>query len=123
LGAESGETRAISGARLSLVSAAILSNASTPLRPTGATMPNSARCALPNEQVSRAMEHRRIDMAQNQKNRTDLLKSVKAWLLAVLLVLALGAAFYQMGLGVIGLLIGIVIVLRLFGSPFRLPPR
>src|SRR6266542_3875810 len=37
--------RAISGMRLSLVSATILSNASTPLRPTGATMPNSARCA------------------------------------------------------------------------------
>ena len=53
-------------------------------------------------------------MAQNQKNRTDLLKSVEACLLAVLLVLTLGAASYQMGLGVIGLLIGIVIVLRLF---------
>ena len=46
-------------------------------------------------------------MAQNQKNRTDLLKSVETCLLAVLLVLTLGAAFYQMGLGVIGLFIGI----------------
>jgi hypothetical protein len=37
--------RAIAGMRLSLVSATMLSNVSTPLRPTGATMPNSARCA------------------------------------------------------------------------------
>ena len=53
-------------------------------------------------------------MAQNENKRADLLKSVEVWLLAVLLVLTLGAAFYQMGLGVIGLLIGIVLVLRLF---------
>src|SRR6266567_5610145 len=37
--------RAISGTRLSLVSATTSSSASTPLRPTGATMPNSARWA------------------------------------------------------------------------------
>jgi hypothetical protein len=53
-------------------------------------------------------------MAENEKNRIDLLKSVEIWLLAVLLVLTLGAAFYQMGLGVIGMLIGIILVLRLF---------
>ena len=47
------------------------------------------------------------------------LKSVELWLLAVLLVLTLGAAFYQMGLGGIGLLIGIVIVLRLFRTTGR----
>ena len=53
-------------------------------------------------------------MAQNENRRADLLKSVKLWILAVLLVLSLGAAFYQIGLDGIGLLIGIVIVLRLF---------
>src|SRR2546422_183313 len=37
--------RAISGTRLSLESATTSSSASTPLRPTGATMPNSARWA------------------------------------------------------------------------------
>jgi hypothetical protein len=36
--------------------------------------------------------------------KADLLKSVELWLLAVLLVLTLGAAFCQMGLGGIGLL-------------------
>src|SRR5262249_4160715 len=37
--------RAVSGSRLLLVSATTSSSCSTPLRPTGATMPNSARCA------------------------------------------------------------------------------
>jgi len=58
-------------------------------------------------------------MAKNEKNRADLRKSVELWLLAVSLVLTLGAAFYQMGLGGIGLLIGIVIVLRLFRTTGR----
>ena len=53
-------------------------------------------------------------MGQNEKNQANLLKSVEVWVLAVLLVLTLGAAFYPMGLSGIGLLIGIVIVLRLF---------
>jgi NADH:ubiquinone oxidoreductase subunit K len=53
-------------------------------------------------------------MAKNEKNRVDLLKSVELWILAVLLVLILSAAFYHMGFGVLGLLIGIVLVLRLF---------
>src|SRR5262249_25472807 len=39
------QARAIAGSRLSLVSATTSSSCSTPLRPTGATMPNSARCA------------------------------------------------------------------------------
>jgi hypothetical protein len=52
-------------------------------------------------------------MAENEKNLIDALKSVEVWLLAVLLVLTLGAAFSRMGLGVIGLLIGIFLVLRL----------
>jgi hypothetical protein len=52
-------------------------------------------------------------MGNNERNRANLLKSVEVWVLAVLLVLTLGAAFYSMGLGGIGLLIGIVIVLRL----------
>src|SRR5271155_509666 len=37
--------RAISGSRVSFASATTSSNCSTPLRPTGATIPNSARCA------------------------------------------------------------------------------
>jgi len=53
-------------------------------------------------------------MAKNERNRVGLLKSLEIWLLVALLVLTLGAAFYQMGLGVIGMLIGIIIVLRLF---------
>jgi hypothetical protein len=52
-------------------------------------------------------------MAQNEKNRANHLKSVEVWLLVALLILTLGAAFYEMGLGVIGLFIGIVLVLRL----------
>src|SRR5262249_36138774 len=48
LGAESAtQTRATSGNRLSVKSATIPRSRSTPLRPTGATMPNSARCAAP----------------------------------------------------------------------------
>ncbi len=54
------------------------------------------------------------EMAKNEKKLVDALKSVEVWLLAVLLVLTLGVAFYQMGLGVIGMLIGIILVLRLF---------
>jgi hypothetical protein len=54
------------------------------------------------------------EMAKNERNRVDLLKSVEVWLLVALLVLTLSAAFYQMGLGVIGMLIGIILVLRLF---------
>ena len=54
------------------------------------------------------------EMAKNEKKLVDALKSVEVWLLAVLLVLILGVAFYQMGLGVIGMLIGIILVLRLF---------
>jgi hypothetical protein len=54
------------------------------------------------------------EMAKNEKNLVDALKSVEVWLLAVFLVLTLGVAFYQMGLGVIGMLIGIILVLRLF---------
>jgi hypothetical protein len=54
------------------------------------------------------------EMAKNGKNLIDALKSVEVWLLAVLLVLTLGVAFYQMGLGVMGVLIGIILVLRLF---------
>src|ERR1700716_4144345 len=40
-----GQARATSGTRLSLGSATTCSSSVTPLRPTGATMPNSARCA------------------------------------------------------------------------------
>ena len=53
-------------------------------------------------------------MAKNDKDLVNALKSVEVWLLAVLLVLTLGVAFYQMGLDVIGILIGIILVLRLF---------
>jgi hypothetical protein len=56
--------RAISGSRLSLGSAATPSSCSTPLRPTGATMPNSAKRApiidhrnlLADEQVTGTMQ-------------------------------------------------------------------
>ena len=54
------------------------------------------------------------EMAKNEKKLVDALKSVEVWLWAVLLVLILGVAFYQTGLGVIGMLIGIILVLRLF---------
>jgi membrane-bound ClpP family serine protease len=54
------------------------------------------------------------EMAKNEKHLIDALKSAEVWLLAVLLVLTLGVAFYQMGLGVMGMLIGIILVLRLF---------
>jgi hypothetical protein len=54
------------------------------------------------------------EMAKNEKTLVDALKSVEVWLLAVLLVLTLGVAFYRMGLGVMGMLIGIILVLRLF---------
>jgi hypothetical protein len=39
------QVRAMSGNRLSLESTTISNNSSTPLRPAGATIPNSARCA------------------------------------------------------------------------------
>ena len=39
------QVRATSGSRMSTASATTPSSCSTPLRPTGATMPNSARCA------------------------------------------------------------------------------
>src|SRR5262245_57119389 len=59
------QSRAVSGTRSSLGSAATSSSSSTPLRPTGATMPSSARCALieddrillAHEEVARTMQH------------------------------------------------------------------
>ena len=67
LGAESGtQARATSGNRLSLASAATPSSCSTPLRPTGATIPNSAKMSaddvdhrglLANKQMTGTVQH------------------------------------------------------------------
>jgi hypothetical protein len=53
-------------------------------------------------------------MWQNQEHRSNFVKSAEVWFLAVLLVVVLDVAFYSMGLGMLGLLVGLLIVMRLF---------